>query len=65
MLTDRVNRIQLSPTLRISARAIQMKAQGIDVVDFGACTHHDDGWFSHRRDSDPRRLATIVVGRDG
>lgn len=36
MLSDRVNRIQLSPTLRISARAIQMKAQGIDVVDFSA-----------------------------
>ncbi len=36
MLTERVNRISLSPTLRISARAIQMKAQGIDVVDFSA-----------------------------
>jgi len=36
MLSERVNRIQLSPTLRISARALQMKAQGIDVVDFSA-----------------------------
>jgi aspartate/methionine/tyrosine aminotransferase len=36
MLTDRVNRISLSPTLRISARAQQMRAQGIDVVDFSA-----------------------------
>ena len=36
MLTERVNRIALSPTLRISARALAMKAQGIDVVDFSA-----------------------------
>lgn len=36
MLAERVNRITLSPTLRISARAQQMKAQGIDVVDFSA-----------------------------
>src|SRR5512136_2542286 len=34
MLSDRVNRIALSPTLRINARATQMRAQGIDVVDF-------------------------------
>lgn len=36
MLAERVNRIALSPTLRISARAGQMRAQGIDVVDFSA-----------------------------
>lgn len=34
MLSDRANSIGLSPTLRISARAGQMRAQGIDVVDF-------------------------------
>jgi len=34
MLSDRANRIALSPTLRINARATQMRAQGIDVVDF-------------------------------
>ena len=34
MLSERVNRIALSPTLRIAARATQMRAQGIDVVDF-------------------------------
>lgn len=34
MLAERANRIALSPTLRISARAGQMRAQGIDVVDF-------------------------------
>lgn len=36
MLADRVNLIALSPTLRISARAGQMRAEGIDVVDFSA-----------------------------
>jgi aspartate/methionine/tyrosine aminotransferase len=34
MLSERANRIALSPTLRITARALQMRAQGIDVVDF-------------------------------
>ena len=34
MLSDRANRIALSPTLRINARATQMRSQGIDVVDF-------------------------------
>ncbi len=33
MLADRVNRITLSPTLRIGARALQMRSQGIDLVD--------------------------------
>jgi aspartate/methionine/tyrosine aminotransferase len=34
MLSERANRIALSPTLRINARATQMRGQGIDVVDF-------------------------------
>jgi len=33
MLSDRANRISLSPTLRIVAKAQQMRAQGIDVVN--------------------------------
>lgn len=33
MFSERVNRITLSPTLRIGARAQQMRAQGIDLVD--------------------------------
>ncbi|KPJ61161.1 MAG: aminotransferase class I and II [Latescibacteria bacterium DG_63] len=33
MLSERVNRIGLSPTLRINATASAMKAQGIDVID--------------------------------
>jgi aspartate/methionine/tyrosine aminotransferase len=34
MLTKRVNRITLSPTLRISAKAQEMRKEGIDIVDF-------------------------------
>lgn len=34
MLSERANRITLSPTLRINTRATQMRAEGIDVVDF-------------------------------
>jgi aspartate aminotransferase len=36
MLSERMGRISDSPTLAVSARAKAMKAQGIDVVDFGA-----------------------------
>jgi aspartate/methionine/tyrosine aminotransferase len=33
MIADRVNRIELSPTLKITAKAQAMKAEGIDIVD--------------------------------
>jgi aspartate aminotransferase len=35
-LADRVNKIQPSPTLAIDAKAKALKAQGLDVVGFGA-----------------------------
>jgi aspartate aminotransferase len=35
-LADRVNRIQPSPTLAIDAKAKALRAQGVDVVSFGA-----------------------------
>ncbi len=35
-LSERIGRIKPSPTLAVSARAKAMKAQGIDVVSFGA-----------------------------
>lgn len=35
-LADRVNKIQPSPTLAIDAKAKALKAQGVDVVGFGA-----------------------------
>lgn len=44
------------------AGALEQQLDGIEVVDFGGCTHHEDGWFSHRRDGDPRRLAALVIG---
>jgi len=34
-LTDRINRIQISPTATVLAEAEKMKAKGIDVADFG------------------------------
>jgi aspartate aminotransferase len=36
MLSQRVQRIGLSPTLRIAARAQRMRAEGVDVVDLSA-----------------------------
>ncbi|MGH9434545.1 MAG: pyridoxal phosphate-dependent aminotransferase [Terriglobia bacterium] len=34
--SERIGRISVSPTLAVSQKATQMKASGIDVVDFGA-----------------------------
>jgi aspartate aminotransferase len=36
MLAARAGRIATSPTMKVTAEAIRLKAQGIDVVDFGA-----------------------------
>ncbi|MGC1659685.1 MAG: pyridoxal phosphate-dependent aminotransferase [Candidatus Acidiferrales bacterium] len=35
-LTDRVNRIGVSPTMAVAAQAETLKARGVDVADFGA-----------------------------
>jgi len=56
-LADRVNKIQPSPTLSIDAKAKALKAQGVDVVGFGAGEPDFDtpanikeaGQESHRR----------------
>ena len=34
MLSERIKHIGISPTMKIAAKAIAMRAQGIDVVDF-------------------------------
>ena len=34
-LTDRINRIQISPTAAVIAEADKLKARGVDLVDFG------------------------------
>jgi aspartate aminotransferase len=36
MLADRTKRIGVSPTMKVAAEALRLKAQGIDVVDLGA-----------------------------
>jgi aspartate aminotransferase len=36
MLADRTTRIGVSPTMKVAAEAMRLKAQGVDVVDFGA-----------------------------
>lgn len=35
-LADRTARIHVSPTMKVTAEAIRLKAQGVDVVDLGA-----------------------------
>jgi aspartate aminotransferase len=36
MLADRTKRIGVSPTMKVAADAMRLKAQGVDIVDFGA-----------------------------
>src|SRR5580765_7401906 len=36
MLAERTKRIGVSPTMKVAAEALKLKAQGVDVVDFGA-----------------------------
>jgi aspartate aminotransferase len=40
VLTDRINRIEVSATMAITAEALKMKASGIDLADFGAGEPH-------------------------
>ncbi len=36
MFAARARRINVSPTMKVTAEAIRLKAQGVDVIDFGA-----------------------------
>jgi aspartate aminotransferase len=36
MLADRTKRIGVSPTMKVAAEALRLKAQGVDVIDLGA-----------------------------
>jgi aspartate aminotransferase len=40
VLTDRINRIEVSATMAITAESLKMKAAGIDMADFGAGEPH-------------------------
>jgi aspartate aminotransferase len=40
VLSDRIDRIEVSATMAITAEALKMKAQGIDLADFGAGEPH-------------------------
>src|SRR6201999_988992 len=40
VLTDRINRIEVSATMAITAEALKMKSQGVKLADFGAGEPH-------------------------
>ena len=42
ILTDRINRIEVSATMAITAEALRLKASGIKLADFGAGEPHFD-----------------------
>jgi len=40
-------------------RLLRAQLSGLEVWASGSCTGHDPGWFSHRRDRTPRRMASL------
>lgn len=40
-------------------KAVAAQLEGIELWAAGACTDHEDGWFSHRRDGTTQRMASI------
>ena len=40
LFADRINRIQVSATMAITAEALKLKSQGVDLADFGAGEPH-------------------------
>jgi copper oxidase (laccase) domain-containing protein len=38
---------------------LKTQLDGLDIWLADSCTFHQPGWFSHRRDQTPARLATI------
>lgn len=55
IFTDRINRIELSATMAVTAEAARLKAQGIHLVDFGAGEPH----FSTSRHIKDAAIAAI------
>jgi polyphenol oxidase len=48
-------------TVSVDLRAaVRSELSGLEVWESTECTRHDIGWFSHRRDATPARLATLV-----
>lgn len=48
-----------SPSIDL-LRAIEDQLGGLETWSAGSCTRHSPGWFSHRRDRTPDRMATIA-----
>jgi YfiH family protein len=40
--------------------AVRSELEGLEVWESSECTRHDPGWYSHRRDATPFRLATLA-----
>ena len=55
-LAARAARIAVSPTMKVAAEAMKLKAQGVDVVDFGA---GEPDFPTPRTSSAPRRKPRI------
>lgn len=42
------------------AESIRSELAGLEVWMAGRCTFHEEGWFSHRRQGTPQRLAAVA-----
>ena len=58
ILTDRINRIEVSATMAITAEALRLKSTGIDLADFGAGEPH----FETPRHIKDAAIAAINTG---
>ncbi|MGH3651065.1 MAG: laccase domain-containing protein, partial [Acidimicrobiia bacterium] len=47
-----------STSVDLSA-VLSAQVDGLDTWESGACTHHDQGWFSHRVNGTKQRLAAV------
>ena len=55
----RLSRTSWGTTSVDLAAVVAFALEGLDVWASGACTKHEDGWFSHRADATPQRMAAI------
>ncbi len=39
--------------------SVRSQLGGVEVWSVGACTRHEDGWFSHRKDATPSRMVSL------
>lgn len=58
-LFDRTEATTWGTTSIDLAGSVSSQLSNVDLWSSGACTRHDDGWFSHRKDGTTRRMVSL------